>query len=91
MRPTVRELIAIAGRRSGKSRVAAAVAVFIAASVDHRAKLAPGETGYVLVLASFRSQASVLFKYALGFFEASPIPRREVSDVTAAIEKYSED
>lgn len=80
---TVRELIAIAGRRSGKSRVAAAVAVFIAACIDHRAKLAPGEVGYVLVLAGSRSQASVVFRYALGFLEASPILRREISEVTA--------
>jgi hypothetical protein len=80
---TVRELIAIAGRRSGKSRIAALVAVFIAACVDHRAKLAPGETGYVLVLAGSRSQASVVFRYAQAFLESSPILQREVSEVTA--------
>jgi hypothetical protein len=79
----VRELVAIAGRRSGKSRIAAAVAVFIATCVDHRAKLAPGETGYVLVLASSRSQASVVFRYALAFLQSSPILKREVSEVTA--------
>jgi hypothetical protein len=79
----VRELIAIAGRRSGKSRVAAAVAAYIATCIDHRAKLAAGETGYVLVLAASRSQASVVFKYVVGFLDASPILRREVAEVTA--------
>src|SRR5215813_10775941 len=45
----VRELWAVAGRRSGKSRMAAAVAVYLAMFVKH--KLAPGETGMALVLA----------------------------------------
>jgi hypothetical protein len=80
---SVRELIAIAGRRSGKSRIAAAIAAYIAACIDHRAKLAAGETGFVLVLSASRAQANVVSKYALGFFEASPILRREIAEVTA--------
>ncbi len=38
----VRELWAIAGRRSGKSRIAAALAVYAACFVDHSRKLSPG-------------------------------------------------
>ena len=51
--------------------------------MDHRAKLAAGETGYVLVLAASCAQASVVFKYVVGFLERSPMLRREVAEVTA--------
>ena len=77
----VRELWAIIGRRGGKSRIAAALAVFIAAFTQHR--LAPGEVGMVLVLAASRDQAQVVFAYIKGFLEASPILRKEISSITA--------
>src|SRR5947207_218765 len=67
----VRELWAIVGRRGGKSRVAAALAVFVAAFIDHARKLSPGEIGYVLVLAASMKQASVVFSYVEALFEAS--------------------
>ncbi len=79
----VSELWAIAGRRSGKSRVAAALAVYAAAFEDHRAKLAPGETGHVLVLAPSRLQARTVRDYVEGFFTASPILAPMVEAVTA--------
>ncbi len=69
----VQELWAIVGRRGGKSRMAAAVATFIAAFEDHRGKLAPGETGHVLVLAASKSQAKAVHNYVLGFFESSQL------------------
>jgi hypothetical protein len=65
----VSELWAIIGRRSGKSRVAAAVATWTALQ-DHR--LAPGETGHVLCLSASRAQARTIFKYCLGFFSKPP-------------------
>jgi hypothetical protein len=37
----VSELWCIAGRRSGKSRMAAAVAAFVGTCIDHRPRLAP--------------------------------------------------
>ena len=46
----VRELWAVAGRRSGKTRMAAAISVYIGAIEQHT--LAPGEVGYVLLLAA---------------------------------------
>ena len=51
--PTKRvdELWNVVGRRGGKSKIAAALAVFEAICIDHSAKLSPGETGHVLVLA----------------------------------------
>jgi hypothetical protein len=79
----VRELWAIAGRRSGKSRIAAAIATFIATCIDHSGKLSPGEPGYVLVLAASRSQASVVFAYIEAFLQSSPILRQQIEAVTA--------
>jgi hypothetical protein len=60
----VRELWAIVGRRGGKSRIAAAIAAYIATCIDHSGKLSPGETGTILVLASTTNQAkgfSIIF------------------------------
>jgi Phage Terminase len=76
----VREIWTIAGRRSGKSRMAAALAVFFALFVVH--KLAAGERGMVLVLAQTVEQAKVVFEYVLGFLRASDVLRNEVAAVT---------
>jgi hypothetical protein len=76
----VRELWAVAGRRSGKTRMAAAICVHIGAIEQHT--LAPGEVGYVLLAAS-RSQARVAFDYVCGFLDASPILRQQVLGITA--------
>jgi len=72
----VRELWAIAGRGSGKSRMAAAISIHQALFVKH--KLAPGERGMCLVIAGTVDQARVVFDYVVGFIEASPALRREV-------------
>jgi Phage Terminase len=77
----VRELWAIIGRRGGKSRIAAALAIFLAAFTTHR--LAPGEIGQVLVLAASRDQAQTVFGYINGFLTASPILRLEIANQTA--------
>lgn len=79
----VRELWAIVGRRGGKSRVAALVGSYIAAFVDHAGKLAPGETGIVLILAASKAQASTVFNYCKAFIDESPILRQLVEDTTA--------
>jgi hypothetical protein len=76
----VRELWAVVGRRAGKSRVAAAVACFLALFVKHN--LAKGEVGMVLVLAASQAQARTVFSYIRGFIEASPALAREVSGMT---------
>jgi hypothetical protein len=79
----VAELWAICGRRSGKSRIAAAVAVFIALFIDHRGKLVPGEIGFVLALSASRAQAHVIFQYCLAFIESSDILRQQIESTTA--------
>jgi hypothetical protein len=77
----VRELWAVVGRRGGKSRMAAACAVYLACFVKYQ--LAPGERGMVLVLASSQAQARVVFGYVRGFLAASPALRKEVTNATA--------
>jgi hypothetical protein len=77
----VRELWAIVGRRGGKSRMAAALAVYQACFTKHR--LAAGEVGTVLVLATNRDQAAVVFNYALAFLKSSPVLAKEVDSTTA--------
>jgi hypothetical protein len=83
--PTQRakELWCVLGRRSGKSRMAAALAVYFAVLVDHTGKLAPGEVGYVYTLASTRDQAKAIRNYAEGFLRASPILSTMIEEVTA--------
>lgn len=72
----VRELWAAVGRRSGKSRAAAALAVFAACFIPR--KLAHGEVGHVIVFAASQAQARIVFNYCVGFLNASPILRREI-------------
>src|SRR5262245_59882685 len=45
-----REAWVVVGRRGGKSRIAALVAVFLACFRDYRAVLAPGERGTVMII-----------------------------------------
>ena len=76
----VRELWCIIGRRGGKSRMAAALAVYFALFVKH--KLAGGEKGMVLVLAATVEQARVVFDYVLAFLNNSPALRKEIAGTT---------
>jgi len=76
----VRELWAVVGRRGGKSRVAALIACYLSLFV--RYKLAPGELGMVLLLSASMAQSKVVFGYALGFLQASPVLRKEIVEAT---------
>ncbi len=68
-----REAWVIAGRRGGKSRVAALVATYLAAFRDHSGILAPGERGVVMCLAADRRQARTIFRYAEGLIDDTPM------------------
>ena len=67
-----REVWCIAGRRAGESRIAALLAVFVAAFRDSRDALAPGEKATVAVIAADRQQARVVFRYIVGMIETVP-------------------
>jgi hypothetical protein len=71
------------GRRSGKSRTAAAVSAFIAVLVDHSRRLAPGELGVVAIIAASREQARTVHGYVRGFLEASELLRGEIESIGA--------
>jgi hypothetical protein len=75
----VRELWVVAGRKSGKSRIAALVSIYLALFVRH--KVAPGERPMVLAIAGSLDQARTTFGFVKGFLEASPTLRREVVDI----------
>jgi hypothetical protein len=76
----IRELWCCIGRRGGKSRMAAAIAVYLA--VFGRYRLAPGETGYVVVISMTQDQSKVVFDFCLGFLQASSTLRKEIVDTT---------
>ncbi|MCF3947759.1 hypothetical protein L2A60_13830 [Acidiphilium iwatense] len=68
----VRELWVIAGRRSGKDSVAAAIAT-VAAMGEYRAHLRPGERASIMCLASDRGQSKIVHRYILGNFTTVPL------------------
>jgi hypothetical protein len=78
-----REAWMIVGRRGGKSRIAALVATYLAAFVDYRGCLVPGERGVVLVIAATRQQAKGIFSYIVGFFDNIPSLSEMVESRTA--------
>ena len=76
-----RELWCVTSRRCGKSRIAAALAVYFALFFPYTA--AAGERPMVLVLAATTDQSRAVFGYVLGFLEASPALKREIVSKTA--------
>src|SRR5262249_14685266 len=78
----VSEFWAVIGRRGGKSRAIAALAVFLAAMCSYP-MLRRGERGLVLCIAPDRDQAGIVLDYALGMLEDSPILRQLIVRQTA--------
>jgi hypothetical protein len=66
----VRELWLLLGRRSGKSIIAALLAVYATTCRTYR--LAPGEVGTFMVIAADRKQARVIKRYVSGLLNAHP-------------------
>jgi hypothetical protein len=80
----VEELWAVVGRKGGKSRAAAVLAVYLAALCDHGENLSPGERGLVLFLAQNQLQAAVCFGYCAAVLEAVPMLIGQVVGKTAS-------
>lgn len=76
------ELWIAAGRRAGKSRICAALGVFIAASRDYTSCCAPGEVAMVMILAGDRKQARVIFRYVRALLDSAPLLRALVVSET---------
>jgi hypothetical protein len=68
----------VCGRRAGKSFMLALVAVYLAAFHQYRQYLAPGERGVILVVASDRKQARVIFRYVKALLLGVPMLRKLV-------------
>lgn len=77
------EAALVIGRRGGKSRVLAAVAVFLATCRDYREHLAPGEVATIGILAADRRQARTIFRYAAGLLKSVPLLAGELLEETA--------
>jgi hypothetical protein len=74
------EAVAIVGRQSGKTRVAATIAVFESATAERE----PGSDLYALLVAQDqRAALRALFRYACAPFEASEMLQRSIVSQTA--------
>ena len=80
--PTVpaREVWAIAGRRGGKSIIAALVAVYLTTCRTY--KLARGEVGTFMVIAADRRQARVVARYIKGLLHSTPVLEQLIAHET---------
>jgi hypothetical protein len=79
-----REAWLVIGRRGGKSRILATIAVYLATIYkDWRPYLAPGERGVVTVLAQDRRQARVIFRYLSALIKNVPMLRDLIQRETA--------
>lgn len=73
-----REVWIAAGRRGGKTRAMALLAVHRAAFIDYSRYLAPGERATVMLLACDRTQARVAMRYVGGLLHAVPLLERMI-------------
>ncbi|MFY9952104.1 hypothetical protein [Bradyrhizobium sp.] len=73
----VSEFWGVVGRRGGKSKSIAALAVYIACLCEHT--LSVGETGRVVIVAGDRNQAGIILKYVSGIIEHSPLLKQLVA------------
>ena len=67
------EVFIAAGRRSGKSFMAALIAIYLACFRDYRPSLAPGERAVILCIATDRDQATIILRYIRAFLSAVPM------------------
>jgi len=72
-----------AWRRGGKSIVLALIAAFLSCFIDWTPFLAPGERGTIIVIATDRKQARVIFRYLRAMLTKVPLLAPLVSRETA--------
>jgi len=78
----VDQVVAVVGRRGGKSRSMATLATYIAALCDHSDALVPGEHGVLLCVALDQRVAKIILDYAQASFEHSPILKQLIANRT---------
>jgi hypothetical protein len=67
-----REAYCIAGRRAGKSRMAALIASFEAIFGDWQRHLSKGERGWIFCIGTDKTQAKIVLDYIKGVFDLFP-------------------
>lgn len=81
------ELWLAVGRRGGKSRIAALLAVYEAIFNDHKSKLSAGEVATIQIIAADRKQARTVMRYVRALILDNPmLSRLVVSDQAESIE-----
>ena len=79
------EIWLVIGRRGGKSRVLALIAVYLACFKDWRPFLSPGERATIVIIATDRRQSRVIFRYIEAFLKETPMLKplieRETSEL----------
>jgi hypothetical protein len=78
-----KEAALVIGRRGGKSRALALIAVYLATFRDYTPYLAPGEVATIAIIAADRRQARSIFRFTLGLLKAVPMLARLITDETA--------
>jgi hypothetical protein len=68
-----KEAALVVGRRGGKSRILALIAVYLACFRDYAPYLAPGEVATIAVIAADRKQARSIFRFTIGLLRAVPM------------------
>ena len=68
------------GRRGGKSRILAAIAVYLAYTYDWSPYLDPGKLGVIPVLAADRRQARTIMGYVRAFLDHPRLATRIIND-----------
>lgn len=82
----VKELVLVVGRRGGKSRILALIATWLAAFIDYRPYLDPGERGVVQILAADKDQARIILRYIKAFFKVPMLTRLIERDTQWGVE-----
>lgn len=77
------EAALVIGRRGGKSRILALIAVFLGCFKDYTPYLATGEVATISIIARDRRQARVIFRFISGMLDATPMLRAMVTDESA--------
>ena len=77
-----KEIYAIIGRRGGKSRLAAAIAVEAACLKDWTPHLAVGERATIALIAADRQQSRIVMEYVRGLLTSTPLLAQRIERET---------
>jgi hypothetical protein len=84
-RQQFKENFFIVGRRGGKSFISAVIACYLALFHDWRPFLAPGEKGWIMIIASDRTQARVIMGYIKAILQLKIFKNQIDKELTSEI------